>query len=62
MKPDAVKIARWPKVELQMGNNQVEAIGYGEQGQVTDACDWELVKAVPEAAPEATTATTPATQ
>ena len=42
MAPDDVKIARWPSVTLQPGDNKIEVSADGPNGKVTDTCDWVL--------------------
>jgi beta-galactosidase len=42
MQPDEIKIARWPDVTLQPGQNHVEAVAYGAVGKLSDSCDWVL--------------------
>jgi len=42
MQPDEIKIAHWPNVILQPGQNHVEAVAYGTAGKLSDSCDWVL--------------------
>jgi len=47
MKPDEVKIARWPDVVLQPGTNHIEAVGFSQNEKLTDACEWVLTTNAP---------------
>jgi beta-galactosidase len=40
VKPDAIKICRWPEVRLQAGKNTIQALANG--GKLRDACEWYL--------------------
>lgn len=40
--PDAVKVARWPSVTLQSGENRIEAVGRSEGPEVHDECVWTV--------------------
>lgn len=42
VKPDAIRVARWPKVRLQPGANPVVAIGRTGNQEVRDTCTWTL--------------------
>lgn len=41
-KPDAIRIARWPAVRLEPGENRIEVVGRRGDVTVRDACTWVL--------------------
>jgi beta-galactosidase len=49
VRPDRVKICRWPKIVLAPGVNRIEAVGRRDGKEVRDQCAWIL-----EAAPVST--------
>lgn len=42
VKPDKIKVARWPAVTLQFGDNHIQVFGRGEGREVQDECVWTL--------------------
>ncbi len=44
MKPDSLKIARWPVVNLQPGINTIEATTLANGKALSDSCKWVLVQ------------------
>ena len=42
MKPDDLKIARWPAVNLQPGTNTIEATTRSHDKALSDSCKWVL--------------------
>ena len=48
---DKVNVFRWPNVELQPGDNRVEATARADDRTVSDRCDWTLKAAPAVAAP-----------
>ena len=42
MKPDDIKVVRWPGVTLQPGNNTIEVVGQSDGKTVADSCEWVL--------------------
>jgi len=53
VKPDEVRVCRWPNVQLKPGTNHIEAVARAGDKSLTDACDWELAAAAGPAAPPA---------
>jgi beta-galactosidase len=42
VKPDDIKVCRWPNVSLVPGKNRIEATGYYKNETITDSCEWVL--------------------
>lgn len=54
-KPDDIRIARWPNVNLQPGLNRVVAVGRSGNAEVRDTCEWTLGVVGQTTAPSAAT-------
>jgi beta-galactosidase len=53
--PDKVHVFRWQNVQLQMGENQIEATGTLDSKTVQDHCTWVLQVALPSVSDAAAT-------
>jgi hypothetical protein len=42
VKPDDIRVCKWPNVQLTPGVNKIETIGRTGTKEVRDTCDWTL--------------------
>jgi beta-galactosidase len=45
VKPDNIKVCRWPDIQLRPGANTIQAVAEG--GKISDVCQWALEATAP---------------
>ncbi|MEY3480075.1 MAG: hypothetical protein RIQ71_850 [Verrucomicrobiota bacterium] len=45
VKPDNIKVCRWPDIQLRLGANTIQAVAEG--GRISDVCQWALEATAP---------------